>query len=155
MTDHRPYGAWWRRTAGYTLRMVIPVSLLSQLVGTLITGRSSPDGATGTLITIGAFLAVIATCNLTGSSGQTWVHRLMGLRVCSATTGQPAGIWRLMVRDLAHLVDWAILGFGFLAPLVDPRKRTFADMITGTIVVHAVGETRQPNIAEPSPHRGV
>lgn len=59
----------------------------------------------------------------------------MGLHVCSATTALPAGAWRLAIRDIAHLADWATLGLGFLLPLFDPHGRTLADMITGTTVI--------------------
>lgn len=36
---------WWRRVASYLLRIVLPASLLSQLVGTIAFGRSSPGGS--------------------------------------------------------------------------------------------------------------
>ncbi len=135
MTHHPRYRTWWRRVVGYALRMMIPVSMLSQLAGTLITGRSSPDGRGGALITAVSFLAIATISGLTSSPGQTWTHKLMGLHVCSATTALPAGAWRLAIRDIAHLADWATLGLGFLLPLFDPHGRTLADMITGTTVI--------------------
>lgn len=134
MTSQHRYGTWWRRVADYALRMVIPTSLLSQLAGTLITGRSHPDGRTGTLIAACSFLVVTAISGLTASPGQTWTHKLMDLHVCSTANRQPAGAWRLAARDLAHIADWAILGLGFILPLFDPQGRTLADIITGTTV---------------------
>ncbi|MGV0518011.1 hypothetical protein B1987_15875 [Mycobacterium kansasii] len=44
------------------------------------------------------------------------------------------GPWRLMVRDLAHLLDTAALMVGWLWPLWDPVRRTFADMLLRTEV---------------------
>ena len=35
---------WWHRVASYLLRIVLPASLLSQLVGSIVFGRSSPGG---------------------------------------------------------------------------------------------------------------
>lgn len=70
MTSQHRYGTWWRRVADYALRMVIPTSLLSQLAGTLITGRSHPDGRTGTLIAAGSLLVVTAISGLTASPGR-------------------------------------------------------------------------------------
>lgn len=134
MTIQSRYETWWRRVAEYALRIVIPTSMLSQLVGTLIMGRSHPDGRTGTMIAVGSFLVIAAISDLTASPGQTWTHKLMGLHVCSTVKGQPAGACRLMVRDVAHIADWFIWGFGFILPLFDPQGRTLADIILGTTV---------------------
>ncbi|MGY4708213.1 RDD family protein [Mycolicibacterium sp. CBM1] len=57
--------------------------------------------------------------------------------------GAVAGPWRLLVRDLAHLLDTAAVFVGWLWPLVDSRGRTFADLLTGTEVVRVAGE--RPN----------
>jgi Mce-associated membrane protein len=35
---------WWRRVTSYLLRIVLPASLLSQLVGSVLFERSSPGG---------------------------------------------------------------------------------------------------------------
>jgi Mce-associated membrane protein len=48
--------------------------------------------------------------------------------------GSPAGLLRLMVRDLAHLLDTAALFIGWLWPLWDRRNRTFADLLLRTEV---------------------
>jgi Mce-associated membrane protein len=42
--------------------------------------------------------------------------------------------WRLLARDLAHLLDTASLFLGWLWPLWDERRRTFADLLLGTEV---------------------
>ena len=48
--------------------------------------------------------------------------------------GDTPGPWRLLVRDLAHLLDTASLFIGWLWPLWDPRNRTFADLLLRTEV---------------------
>lgn len=134
---NRTYGVWWRRAISYTLRIMLPTSFLSQLAGTILTGRSSPDGRIGNLIWWGSFLVVVAVTNLSAKDGRTWAHDVMGLQVCMADDGRPASGWRLMARDVFHLVDWAVTALGFLLPLVDPHKRTLADLMAGTVVYHA------------------
>jgi Mce-associated membrane protein len=48
--------------------------------------------------------------------------------------GAPVGIARLALRDLAHLLDTASLFIGWLWPLWDRRRRTFADLLLRTEV---------------------
>lgn len=48
--------------------------------------------------------------------------------------GRPIDPWFLLLRDLAHLLDTIPLCFGWFWPLVDRRRRTFADIVTGTEV---------------------
>lgn len=52
----------------------------------------------------------------------------------SAEAGADAGLGRLVLRDLAHLLDTAVLLVGWLWPLWDARHRTFADMLVQTEV---------------------
>jgi Mce-associated membrane protein len=48
--------------------------------------------------------------------------------------GTAVGPWRLLVRELAHCLDTASLFVGWLWPLWDRRRRTFADLLVGTEV---------------------
>ncbi len=57
--------------------------------------------------------------------------------------GAPVSPWRLLARDLAHLLDTAALFLGWLWPLWDSRGRTFADLLARTEVHRVQGE--QPN----------
>ena len=43
--------------------------------------------------------------------------------------GSSVGVWRLLLRDIAHLLDTAALFIGWLWPLWDRRRRTFADLL--------------------------
>ncbi len=47
--------------------------------------------------------------------------------------GAAVGAWGLLLRDLAHLLD-AVSVVGWLWPLWDSRRRTFADMLVSTEV---------------------
>lgn len=48
--------------------------------------------------------------------------------------GSTVGVWRLLARDLAHLLDTAALFIGWFWPLWDRRRRTFADLLLRTEV---------------------
>lgn len=48
--------------------------------------------------------------------------------------GAAIGPWRLLLRDLTHLLDTAAVLVGWLWPLWDSRRRTFADMLLHTEV---------------------
>ena len=55
--------------------------------------------------------------------------------------GTEAGPLRLVARDAAHLLDTVPLLLGWLWPLIDSRRRTFADLIART-EVHTAETTR-------------
>jgi Mce-associated membrane protein len=56
---------------------------------------------------------------------------LMGITVVRPDGGS-AGPGRLLLRDLAHLLDTISVFVGWLWPLWDPRRRTFADLLLRT-----------------------
>jgi len=56
--------------------------------------------------------------------------------------GSAPGPWWLLLRDVAHLLDTAALFIGWLWPLWDSRRRTFADLLVGTEVRRADSEHR-------------
>jgi Mce-associated membrane protein len=58
--------------------------------------------------------------------------------------GAAVGAWGLLLRDLAHLLDTASV-VGWLWPLWDSRRRTFADMLLRT-EVRRVEPGERPNI---------
>jgi Mce-associated membrane protein len=61
------------------------------------------------------------------------------------TPGTPLSPWRLLLRDVAHVLDTVPLLAGWLWPLVDRRGRTFADVLAGTEVrpSHGVAPDRR------------
>jgi Mce-associated membrane protein len=60
--------------------------------------------------------------------------------------GSAPGAWTLLLRDLAHLLDTASLLVGWLWPLWDPDRRTFADMLVRTEVQRTDPAGRPRNI---------
>ncbi|BBZ31017.1 RDD family protein [Mycolicibacterium madagascariense] len=66
-------------------------------------------------------------------TGWTLGRAVAGIRVTTAD-GAAAGSPRLLLRDLAHLLDTASLLVGWFWPLGDKRHRTFADLLVRTEV---------------------
>lgn len=87
-------------------------------------------------VLVSAFLLVLV---LQGVTGQTPGRRVVGIAVVRAPSDGPVGgapgVLRSLGRWLAHVLD-AILLIGYLRPLWHAERRTFADSIVGTAVVH-------------------
>ena len=71
---------------------------------------------------------------LEGETGQSPGKAITGLKVVRATDGQLIGGGMGVVRKLAHFLDGICL-IGYLFPLFDPMKQTFADKIMTTVVL--------------------
>ncbi|MCA6092489.1 RDD family protein [Streptomyces sp. SCA3-4] len=69
-----------------------------------------------------------------GKTGQTPGKKAMGISVLRERDGRPIGFWMTFVRNLCHIVD-SFLYLGYLWPLWDEKKQTFADKIIGTVVI--------------------
>lgn len=70
-----------------------------------------------------------------GTTGQTPGKKMVNIRVLRETDGQPIGFGMAFVRKLCHILDEFVCCLGFLWPLWDAKKQTFADKIMGTVVV--------------------
>lgn len=64
--------------------------------------------------------------------------------------GRPIDPWFLLLRDLAHLLDTIPLLLGWFWPLVDSRRRTFADIVTRTEVrrIHGARPDLRPYLTK-------
>jgi uncharacterized RDD family membrane protein YckC len=71
-----------------------------------------------------------------GNTGQSLGKQVAGTRLISERTGQPVGAGVAIGRWLLHFVD-GICCVGYLFPLWDAKKQTFADKIVSTVVVEA------------------
>ena len=49
--------------------------------------------------------------------------------------GRPVGVGMAFVRRLAHFLDSLPIYLGWLWPLWDDKKQTFADKVCGTVVI--------------------
>lgn len=146
---HHHYGStgqlaeWGSRAGGYIIDYLIfvgPVVVL-YLLGILLSTSGSGAAMLGLLFMLIGFALSIAgglwICYQEGTTGQSIGKRQMGIRLISAQTGQPIGFGMAFVRKIAHIADSFLCYIGFLWPLWDERKQTFADKICNTIVVRA------------------
>jgi uncharacterized RDD family membrane protein YckC len=73
---------------------------------------------------------------IAGTTGQSLGKRVAKIRLIGEETQAPIGALNAFVRDLVHILDWLTV-VGYLWPLWDDKKQTFADKIMKTIVVSA------------------
>jgi uncharacterized RDD family membrane protein YckC len=71
---------------------------------------------------------------LEGQTGQSPGKSVTGLKVVRQTDGQLIGAGMGVVRKIAHFLD-GICFIGYLFPLWDPMRQTFADKILTTVVL--------------------
>jgi uncharacterized RDD family membrane protein YckC len=146
-----PYANWLYRVGSYLIDGLlhgVPASIGSAIYNASITRTvvndrvvetSGPSAAATiilvllSLLSIGIF--VWNTCLRQGRTGQSVGKGIVGTRLVSASTGQPIGGGLAFVRYLCHILDALPCYVGFLWPLWDRQRQTFADKIVGTYVV--------------------
>jgi uncharacterized RDD family membrane protein YckC len=69
-----------------------------------------------------------------GRTGQSLGKRVMKIRLIGADTNAPIGPRNAFIRDLVHILD-ALTIVGYLWPLWDHKRQTFADQIVKTVVI--------------------
>ncbi|MDG4666010.1 RDD family protein [Mycobacterium sp. 236(2023)] len=70
-----------------------------------------------------------------GTTGSSIGKSVMKFQVVSGKTWGPIGFGLSTVRQVVHAVDSAICYVGYLFPLWDTKRQTFADKIMGTVCV--------------------
>jgi Mce-associated membrane protein len=121
--------------AALVIDVLLPIAVLAVLG---LVGWTAPlrGWLWWVFVVAGALLFVTAAVNrwlLPAMTGWTLGRGLVGIAV-RTRTGRQAGLIRLILRDLAHLLDTAALFVGWLWPLWDRRNRTFADLLARTEV---------------------
>lgn len=86
----------------------------------------------GVLYTIGMSIYQIYR---EGSTGQTIGKKALGISLRREADGSVLGFGMAFVRRLAHFLDSIACYIGWLWPLWDEKKQTFADKVCGTVVV--------------------
>ncbi|WP_372593265.1 RDD family protein [Actinotalea sp.] len=115
-------------------------------IGVVISTSTASISEDGTTLTGGAPLAVAVGGLLSfalwiwnrgvkqGGTGQSVGKKVLGIRLLKEADGQPVGVGMALVRDIVHIVD-GFFYLGYLWPLWDAKKQTFADKILTTLVV--------------------
>jgi uncharacterized RDD family membrane protein YckC len=71
-----------------------------------------------------------------GGAGQSLGKRQMKIKLINEQTGQPIGTANAFLRDICHILD-GFFFIGYLFPLWDDKRQTFADKLMTTVVVPA------------------
>jgi uncharacterized RDD family membrane protein YckC len=74
---------------------------------------------------------------LQGTTGQTPGKKVAKIKLLREADGQVVGFPLAIGRGILHIVDLIPCGVGFLWPLWDKKKQTFADKIVSTVVIKA------------------
>lgn len=72
---------------------------------------------------------------LRGTTGQSLGQQLMGIVTVDEDTGAPIGKARSIVRSLLHVLDVLPAFAGYARPVVHPRRQTWADTISRSVVM--------------------
>ncbi|WP_248579360.1 RDD family protein [Nocardioides sp. InS609-2] len=105
----------------------------------VVTTNGDPSGLAVVLILLGLLVSVsFAIWNLLikqGRTGYSIGKGLLGIKLIREETGQPVGVGLAFVRAIAHFLDSLPCGIGYLWPLWDAKRQTFADKVMGTVVI--------------------
>jgi len=137
-----PYGGaelagWGTRVGGTLIDFLLFIGII--VVGGILGGilSTASDGLGGLVFVLG-YLAAIAfyvwQLVVQGKTGQTIGKRAVKIRLVKEADGMPVGGGMSVVRALAHNLEFLI---GYLWPLWDRKKQTFADKLCGTLVIRA------------------
>lgn len=159
-----PFASWGARVGAYLVDFMIvgfvPVILITigyvQMIGSAVqsindcapgdkacinaaaSSASQGSGGAFALIAIGGLLGLAATLWLLykeGTTGQTPGKKTLKISVLREADGRPLGFGMAFVRRLCHALDGMACYIGFLWPLWDQKKQTFADKIVSSVVV--------------------
>jgi uncharacterized RDD family membrane protein YckC len=164
---------WGTRVLGYLIDVGVPGAIASVLAIVLLAvafGSISTGSDSGAVIAGIAFLVVCVVLPLAGAAlqiwnsayrrgttGQTFGQKMVKIKTVSEETGQPIGFGNAFLRDLCHGLDGLACGVGYLAPLWDEKRQTWADKIVRTVVVRVdsqpgsfqSGHPQQPGFPQP------
>lgn len=127
--------SWLTRAGAFALDVLLGIGVIATMA--LLALAAPQRGWLWWVFTGATALTVLAMAVnrwvLPAMTGWSLGRALFGIAV-RCRDGGDVGSWRLLGRDLAHLLDTAALLLGWLWPLWDRRRRTFADMLLRTEV---------------------
>jgi uncharacterized RDD family membrane protein YckC len=130
---------WLQRVGAYLIdQLVIAIPIA---IAVAILAPASDSGSSGTaLIAILLYLVAFGIWIynrwiMQGRTGQSWGKQALGLKLLRMDNGQPIGAGMCLAREFAHLLDSLPCYIGFLWPIWDNRRQTFADKVLNTVVI--------------------
>jgi uncharacterized RDD family membrane protein YckC len=122
-----PLASWGQRVGAYLIDYFVP------FVPSFILFRVAP--ALGVLLWLAGFAFIIWNLVQQGNTGQTIGKKQLGIRLVREADGQPVGAGLSIGRYFVHIIDAIPCYVGFLFPLWDAKRQTFADKILSTVVI--------------------
>ncbi|HML50440.1 MAG TPA: RDD family protein [Propionicimonas sp.] len=124
---------WPKRALGALIDYVAP-AIVFGVVGSIISNAvSSTLGNIIDTVLVAAWWAYLGY--LSGTYGITPGRAIAKTKLISEETGQLIGVGQGILRQLAHLLDSLACYIGWLFPLWDAKRQTFADKIVKTVVI--------------------
>ncbi len=135
------YAEWGARAIGGLIDYVAPMIVFYLLVFVIAT---SGDPTLALIVGGIGYLGILGfmaynSWYLQGTTGQSFGKKIAKTKLISEQSGQPVGFGNAFVRHLCHFIDGLPCGAGYLAPLWEVKKQTWADKIMNTVVVMADG----------------
>jgi uncharacterized RDD family membrane protein YckC len=121
------YADWPKRVLSALIDSVGPF-----LVAGIFYSISRPLGS---VVWLAALAWGLYNAYLGGESGQSYGKKVAGTRLVSEVSGQPIGGGLGIGRYFVHILDSIPCYLGYLWPLWDSKRQTFADKILKTVVV--------------------
>jgi uncharacterized RDD family membrane protein YckC len=150
-----PYASFWQRAAAYLIDQALSLLVSIPWIVAYVAGvvliavqhdPHSPEPIQIGPAVIGCFVAAgllglaalgFAFWNVVvrqGRTGRSIGKSVLGITLVREATGQPTGTWLGLGRQLLHVVDGACY-IGYLWPLWDDKRQTFADKLVATVVI--------------------
>ena len=133
------YGGFWIRLVAYIIDAIILGiigGILSVPLGVNYSDVNSLNsGAARTSNGIDLVLSLVYFVGLWTYMGGTIGQRIFGMRVVDATSGQPIGLGKAVIRWLGLLLSFFVCFIGVIWVAFDARKQGWMDKIAGTVVV--------------------
>ncbi|MFE2147785.1 RDD family protein [Streptomyces sp. NPDC059456] len=134
-----PLAHWGQRVGAYLLDALIIAGPMYALGFIDLASSDDPANAgPGIFFTIGILYALgMALFQLykEGTTGQTTGKKVLGISLRRERDGAFLGFGMAFVRKLAHVLDGIPCYIGWLWPLWDEKKQTFADKVCSTVVI--------------------
>ncbi len=133
------YGGFWIRVVAYIIDAIILGiigGILSVPLGVNYSDVNSlTSAAARTSNGIDLVLSLVYFVGLWTYMGGSIGQRILGMRVVDATTGQPIGLGKAVIRWLGVLLSFFVCFIGVIWVAFDGRKQGWMDKIAGTVVV--------------------
>ncbi len=121
------YANWGQRVGSAVIDWLIPGIIASVF-------RAVSEGLY-VVVALIALVWVLYNAYQGGKTGQSIGKKALGTRLVRSTDGQPIGGGLAIGRYFLHILDGLPCLLGYLWPIWDSKRQTFADKIVGSVVI--------------------